>query len=181
MARKKSMTPSQRDHRRMMSYRDQHQRKWSATAESATLHPVGELLPVDFSPPIRTDQRFFRYSDDDPSFFEIDYDALIQNLVDAHKRYNQAITVALKEAYPSNWGNLVNDPPQHIRDAVGRKPIHPKLFAAMKAGNKWALGLERPSKGKKVEVPEWAAPLMPEPEVDQALAELEFDEEELAV
>jgi hypothetical protein len=181
MARKKSMTPSQRDHRRMMTYRDQHGRKWIGTAESATLHPVGELLPDGFSPPVQTDQKFFRFNDDDPGFFTIDYDALIAHIVDRHRQYNTALTASLKEAYPSNWGGLVNDPPLHVLQAVGRKPINPKLFAAMRQGNKWSLGLEKPAKGKSVEVPEWAQPLLPEPEVDPVEAEFDFDEEEFAL
>lgn len=168
--RKRNQTPSQRDYRRTMIMRDQHGRRWSATVETETLAPVGELTPAfdakhhrpEWGPaPIMPPPGVLVFSEDDVGFFRIDYEAWLEMVLGAWREYQESLTYYAQQLYGDAWYRAVKNPPSQLRNMVRRRePPNPDQVRACMQGNPFALGLRKPN-GELFARPAWADEVFP--------------------
>lgn len=154
----------QHEHLNAISWPDQHGRMWAGTINDVSGHPEGMLSPDGWRPPLARllpDQKYIKPAGGKfAPRLVIDYDAWIADWSEANRTYaNWALYVAKKQ-YPQGGAleALANKVPQLMAE-VGAPPQHVDLVKAMRAGNRWALGL--PDKfGNPAVMPEKARDLI---------------------
>jgi hypothetical protein len=128
---------SQQDYRRAAVLRDQHGRKWGTQVESETMEPCVAMTPFGWSAPMAAlvpPQKYLGTNGTEFGVIAIDYDRWIIDLSDAEREYRD---------------HLLQTARQHFG------PAATTYLKAMKAGNKWALGICKPD-GTRYPMPPWA-------------------------
>ena len=121
---------------------DQHDRKWSCLIDKRSGYPVGFLKPHGWSAPFRPPQgtNYFVFSKDEPNRFRINYEAMLEERLQAEKEHNDD-----REGKAVVRGWDPNDPEK--QDALDRiaqkrktKAVPKEVIIACMQGDPWTLG-----------------------------------------
>ncbi len=124
--------------RRPGTLTDQHGRKWSATIDKKSGYPVGVVQPQGWRGPWMPNQGFFRFKEDAPNVFDIDYAAILNQRLEAHESWAAQFRQA---ALVRGWNPDDNSKSANITELVGTKPLPVEPIVACMQGNRWMLGL----------------------------------------
>jgi hypothetical protein len=163
---------TQADRRQHATLMDKEGRKWQAVIEKDTMHPCGVISPKGWRETtgcVVPDQYKTIPDLSDPFALVIDYDKWIEDLEAAHRDYEDRMQTTAMAMDPENQGgNLyrqgidgsVYRSPSLVR-IVGKPPAPIELVRAMRAGNKWSLGLINPATRRPWPRPSWAEKFFP--------------------
>lgn len=122
---------------------DQHDRKWSGLIDKKTGYPVGVLKPHGWTAPFRPSQgtNYFIFSKDEPNRFRINYEAMLEERLQADKEHNED-----REAKAVVRGWDPEDPEkQEGLDRIAQKrktkAVAKEIIIACMQGDPWTLGL----------------------------------------
>lgn len=138
---------------------DQWGREWGSDCEKRTMHPCGPFSSR-FTAPLAVPQKYVVITDSIRAKIWIDTRRWIYDLIDAHRAYwtevqKQASRIAGTQSFKlyDQSRNFVDD---DLLRLVGKPPLPVEVLQAMRAGNRWILGLPMPD-GSPAAKPE-AAP-----------------------
>ena len=149
---------SQQDYRRAAVLRDQHGRKWGTQIESETMEPCVAMTPVDWSAPMAAlvpPQKYLRTNGTEFGVIEIDYDRWIIDLSDAEREYRDHLLQTARQHFGAAAMRAIEERDPKLKQLAGPPPSATSYVKAMKAGNKWALGILRPD-ATRYPMPPWA-------------------------
>lgn len=163
---------TQADRRKHAVFTDQFGRKWETQIEKDTMHPCTAVTPKGWreTPGCVVPDVYKTYpKPDDPFAMVILLNDWIQALEEANSAYeSSAANTAMYMSPDDNGARLfrqAEDGSVYIARAllniVGPRPASPELVKAMRAGNKWALGLTNPLAGRPYPRPKWAEKFFP--------------------
>jgi hypothetical protein len=89
----------------------------------------------------------------------IDYDQWIIDLADASREYREYLLQTAQKHFGAAAMRAIEERDPKLKSLAGPPPGALEYVRAMKAGNKWALGLLRPD-GQAYPMPPWAAPMI---------------------
>lgn len=120
-------------------FTDQHSRQFYAEADSATNQPIGELQPIDSSPPWTPPMRFAKFRRDGDLTFKWDYQSMADELAAEVAGYYEAVTkFALEHSLPEpEVGGTVD---RRLQAMFGRPPLSPEIPIAASMDDPWLLG-----------------------------------------
>lgn len=156
-------TRSFADRVRGATFRDQHGRKWSTQIDKDTGVPTVPLTPTDWRAPfpaLFAPAHVMTFPTGELGLMVIDYDRWITSNVDAWRAYqDERLFWARKEYGAAAMQVLEDGGSPKLRELAGPPPASTEFLKAMKAGNKWALGIRRDD-GTAYPVPAWAQPYL---------------------
>lgn len=168
---------TQADRRKHAVFTDQHGRKWFAVIEKDTMHPCSAITPHGGwheAEGCTVPDVYKTFPDEqDPFRMVIDYATWIADWAEARKDYDGRAATTAAFMSPDDGGTRLitfNDDEEVVamapalRKYVGETPKPVELVRAMRAGNKWALGLLNPATGKPYPRPAWAEKFAPKKE-----------------
>ena len=124
---------------------DQHEsarfpkgRPWFANIDKKSGFPVGQISPKGWSAPWLPDQGAFRFSEEDPTRFRIDYEYLLRERIEAHAEYQ---TQKEQSAVSRGWDPNSEEKQAVLESLIGKPPLPVEPVAAAMQGNSWILGL----------------------------------------
>lgn len=134
---------SNADHRRNVTLTDQHGRKWHCNEDRRTGAAVGPYEPKGWSAPWYLPQGgeypYYQRPEDEPHRLELDYDACLAQLRQAHADWEKRVRDVGIELHGQAFTE--DKPTLAVLQRVGHKPLPLEPILAMKQGNKYALGL----------------------------------------
>lgn len=117
-----------------------HGRRWSAIIDKRSGGTIGKMQPLGWRAPWMPDQSFFRFSEDDPTRFTIDYQAMLDSRLAAHEQWNAEFrSTALKRGWSPDDPEKMNS----LIELIGPKPLPVEPIVAAMQGNSWILGLSQ--------------------------------------
>jgi hypothetical protein len=163
---------TQADRRKHAVFVDQFGRKWETQIEKDTMHPCTVVTPKGWREPegCVTPEVYKSYPHvDDPFAMVIKVDEWIQALEEAQQAYEQTAANTAMFMSPDDNGSRLFRAAEDgtifiaraLRGIIGNAPAPADLVKAMKAGNKWALGLINPDTGRPYPRPKWADKFFP--------------------
>lgn len=162
---------SQANKRTYTELTDQFGRKWGTlldmTAKPAP-GPVGPIAPLGWNDPLKTPPKYLKHGKDGMLSLYIEVDKWIADIENANEAWNQLVIDTAIEMSPADGGaSLIGQGGADMAPAllrrVGRAPEAIEPVRALKAGNKFVLGLTD-------KMPAWAEPFFRK-EVKKAEAE----------
>jgi len=152
----------QEDWRRPATLRDQHDRPWATQINKETMHPCIAMTPAGWRSPLAAltpAQKYLTVPQHEFGKVFVDYDQWIIDWSDAAREYqNHLLQVARKEFGAAAMQRIEERDPK-LRLLAGPGPAAVDFVRAMKAGNKWALGIPR-ADGTPYPMPAWAASIV---------------------
>lgn len=149
-----------RDLVRFMVYRDQHGRRWSGNASRETGVPEGTVTPHGWRAPfamLYPPAKYLTYAlDGDMGLVTVDYDRWLIDTADAWSDYQNWLMQVAQKHFGAAAIQKIEEQDANLVALAGPSPMHIEFVRAMKAGNKWALGIPR-SDGTPYPMPPWAA------------------------
>lgn len=134
---------SNADRRRTVTLTDQHGRKWYCNEDIRTGAAVGPYEPKGWAAPWYLPQGgeypYYHRPEDEPFRLELDYDACLAQLRQAHADWEKRIRDVGIELHGQAFDE--HKPTLAVLQRVGPKPTAIEPIVAMKQGNKYALGL----------------------------------------
>lgn len=132
---------SQANLRRPQYMTDQHGRTWFADVEIRSGYPVGPIRPR-FDAPWHPDQSALKVDHEKPTQIRIDYEALLNERLEAHRDYHGR---AVEESASRRWpvpteGEVYSKELQLI---VGKPPAPVEPIVAAMQENSWILGFSK--------------------------------------
>jgi hypothetical protein len=163
---------TQADRRKHAVFTDQFGRKWETEIEKDTMHPCTAVTPKGWreADGCVTPDIYKTYPKiDDPFAMVINLEDWIQHLEERQRDYEQtAANTAMYMSPDDNGARLFRSAEdgtifiaRALRNIIGPIPAPPDLVRAMRAGNKWALGLINPETRKPYPRPKWADKFFP--------------------
>jgi hypothetical protein len=152
----------QQDYRRPAEFRDQHGRGWATQIDTQTMAPCVALSPYGWSAPLPAlvpPQKYLTTVDGRFGMLTIDYDQWIIDLADASREYREYLLQTAQKHFGAAAMRAIEERDPKLKSLAGPPPGALEYVRAMKAGNKWALGLLRPD-GQAYPMPPWAAPMI---------------------
>lgn len=153
---------SQADRRRTMIYRDQHGRKWSTEIDTDTMHPCVAMTPAGWRAPMPMlvpAQKYLTFTPGDFGAVTIDYDQWLIDATDANREYRDHLLETAKHHFNAGAAAAIEGRNARLLQLAGPGPAAVDFVRAMRAGNKWALGLLKPD-GSRYPMPPWAEPIV---------------------
>lgn len=157
--------PDQAAMRSHMAHTDQHGREWDCTIDNrkeSKFAPVTPPIPK-FSAPfpgLVPPQHLVRPIIGKPGRLVIDYDAWLEDVRRARKAYTEQLRDYAHQRYQGQMVAVaLENPPPDLLAMIGQPPPPLDFIRAMRAGNKWALGIRR-ADGTPYPMPPWAEPLL---------------------
>jgi len=141
---------------------DQHGRHWSTQLDQATLHPATPITPDGWDAPFAMLYPPTKYLTFPKAAFgrlTIDYDRWLIDAADAEKEYRNWLLQVARTQFGAAALQKIQENDADLRRLAGPPPASMEFIKAMKAGNKWALGLLRPD-GARYPMPPWAASIV---------------------
>ena len=129
------------DHKQL-SYRpgtcyDQHHRPYAANFCKRSGFPVGLISPKGWRAPWMPDQTFFVFREDEPTRFEINYRALLEQRLADHEQWASEFR---QSALLRGWNPDDPEKQANIMEIIGQKPLPIEPIVAAMQGNAWILG-----------------------------------------
>ena len=149
---------SQQDYRRAAVLRDQHGRRWGTQVESETMEPCVAMTPFGWSAPLPAmvpPQKYLITSGTEFGVIVIDYDRWIIDLSDAEREYRDHLLQTARQHFGAAAMRAIDERDPKLKQLAGPPPAATTYLKAMKAGNKWALGILKPD-GTRYPMPPWA-------------------------
>lgn len=168
----------QQDTMRTMEYTDQHGRTFVAVASNKTLEPCGPLTPVGWHAPLPMmvpPTKYFTFHPARVGRTVIDYDRWITDIANAEREYGVWVLQVAKREFGAAALQKIESRDHGLQMLCGPSPQSSEFVKAMKAGNKWALGIARMD-GTAYPRPAWA-----DPHVDGWIHESTYDGGEVDV
>lgn len=123
-------------------FTDQHGRRFAANYDLGNQRPIGELLPVDCSPPWLPPMRFITWERHGSFRFRWDYDAFATELSGDTAEFYQNVAIFITDHKPTLDVPEIGTPiPPEVRRILGKPPLSPALPLACAAGDPWILGV----------------------------------------
>jgi hypothetical protein len=145
MALNNGLDNDQASTRRPATLYDQHVstkypkgRPWHADVDKKSGFPVGLVRPKGWRAPWLPEQTFFKYDADEPNRFAIDYDAILNERIQALTEYQQEYD---SKAVSKGWDPSDETKRDNIEKVVGKRPLPIEPVLAAKQGNAFILGL----------------------------------------
>ncbi len=157
---------------RHMRFRDQHNRAWTTVVSVKTLEPCTVMTPQGWMAPLPMmvpPTKYFTFSPGDVGQTVINYDHWITDIANAEREYGVWVLQIAKKEFGSAALQKIESKDHGLRMLCGPPPQSSEFVKAMKAGNKWALGIPR-GDGTTYPRPAWA-----EPHYDGWIFESTFD------
>lgn len=151
----------QEDWRRPATLRDQHGRTWATQINKETLHPVIAMTPAGWRSPFATltpAQKYLKVPQHEFGMVFVDYDQWIVDWSDAEREYRDHLLQVARKEFGAAAMRAIDERDPKLRLVAGPGPQSVEFVKAMKAGNKWALGIPR-ADGTPYPMPPWAEPL----------------------
>lgn len=143
-------------------FRDQHGRPWSTAVDKETGDPAAPLTPAGWKAPFPAlfpPAHVMTFPPDAMGLMVIDYDRWIVSCSEAWRAYQDELMFWARKEFGGAAIQAVDKAHPKLREMAGPPPASVEFLKAMKAGNKWALGLLRPD-GSRYPMPPWAAELV---------------------
>lgn len=153
---------SQADRRRPAILRDQHGRRWTTQIDTETMDPCIPMTPTGWSAPLPTlvpAQKYLRTSPAEFGVVMIDYDQWLIDLAESSREYRDHLLQVAQKHFGAAAVRAIEERDDKLRQLAGPGPAAVEYVRAMKAGNKWALGLLRKD-GERYPCPPWAEPML---------------------
>lgn len=152
---------SQRERRRYIIFRDQHNRRWGGEIEKETGDPCYELQPQGWSAPIMPPSEYVRVVQLEMGRVEIAYRAWAGDLDQRRKEWRQQLETYCHGMYGEKAGEVLDAEaagkplPVALLRLVGPPPLSTGPVLACQAESRWALGFtdKRPDWAK--DYPDW--------------------------
>lgn len=138
MSRRDTADQGQPSTRRPGTLTDQHGRKWRASIDKKSGFPVGVIQPLGWLAPWMPPQGFFRFTEEEPTRMEIDYEAILNQRLQDHEQWAAGFRQA---ALVRGWDPDDKAKAMNITEIVGKKPQPVEPVVAAMQGNRWILGL----------------------------------------
>lgn len=141
---------------------DQHGRWWSTQLDQATLHPATPLTPDGWAAPFAMLYPPAKYLTVPKGAFgqlRVDYERWLIDAADADKEYRQWLLQVARTQFGAAALQKIQEGDADLRRLAGPPPASIEFIKAMKAGNKWALGIPR-FDGSAYPMPPWAAAIV---------------------
>lgn len=148
----------QQDTMRAMRFRDQHNRPYSTVVSKETMVPCTSLTPVGWDAPLPMmvpPTKYFTFDPNETGRTVIDYDRWIRDLGAAERDYRDWVLQVAKQQFGGAALQKIESRDRGLQALCGPAPQSVEYVKAMKAGNKWALGIARPD-GTPYPRPQWA-------------------------
>jgi hypothetical protein len=142
-------------------YYDQHGREYSTMQDKETGDPAAPLTPTTWKAPFPSlfpPAKYQTFAPNRPGFVKIDYDRWIIDNSEANTEYKTWVLQVARQQFGAAALQKIQENDADLRRLAGPPPASVEVIKAMKAGNKWALGLLRPD-GTRYPMPPWAADL----------------------
>lgn len=142
-------------------YRDQHGREYGTKQDKETGDPAAPLTPTTWRAPFPTlypPAKYLTFPQDRPGSVVIDYDRWIIDTNDAETEYRNWVLQVARQQFGAAALQRIQENDADLRRLAGPPPASVEVIKAMKAGNKWALGISRPD-GSRYPMPPWAVEL----------------------
>lgn len=146
---------------RTAMYYDQHGREYSTQMDILTGDPAAPLTPTTWKAPFPSlypPPKYQTFPRNRPGYVVIDYDRWIIDGAEAETEYRTWVLQVAKQQFGAAALQKIQENDADLRRLAGPPPASVEVIRAMKAGNKWALGLPRPD-GSRYPMPPWAQPL----------------------
>lgn len=150
------------DRVRPMVYRDQHGRRYGTKVDKDTGDPAAPLTPMDFRAPfpaLYPPAKYMTFPPDEAGLLLIDYDRWLVDVSDAWRGYEQELLFWARKEFAGGAMRAIEEGNPRLRELAGPPPASVEFVKAMKAGNKWALGIAKPD-GTRYAMPPWAEDLV---------------------
>lgn len=135
---------------------DQHGRRWAGMVDKETQAPM-TLRPFGWSAPLPTmvpPQQYHSY-DVQSRTFTIDYKGWLDEYAEAEREFKAFQMQVAKHHFGAAALEKIKADDADLKRLAGAPPQGIQYIKAMAAGNKWALGLQRPD-GTPYPRPAWA-------------------------
>ena len=142
-------------------YYDQHGREYSTQQDKETGDPAAPLTPTTWKAPFPTlypPAKYLTFPKHRPGTVVIDYDRWIIDTNEAETEYRTWVLQVARQQFGAAALQRIKENDADLRRLAGPPPASVEVIKAMKAGNKWALGLLRPD-GTRYPMPPWAEEL----------------------
>lgn len=142
-------------------YVDQHGREYSTQQDKETGDPAAPLTPTTWRAPYPTlypPAKYLTFPAHRPGTVVIDYDRWIIDASEAETEYRTWVLQVARQQFGAAALQKIQERDADLRRLAGPPPASVEVIKAMKAGNKWALGLRRPD-GSRYAMPPWAQEL----------------------
>lgn len=140
---------------------DPHGREWATKIDKETGHPAAPVTPTTWKAPYPTlypPAKYQVFTDDRPGYMGIDYDRWIIDTSEAETEYRTWVLQVAKQQFGAAAMQKIKENDADLQRLAGPPPASVEVIKAMKAGNKWALGILRPD-GTRYPMPPWAEAL----------------------
>lgn len=117
-----------------------HGRRWSAIIDKRSGGVIGKMQPLGWRAPWSPDQAFFRFSEDEPNVFTIDYQAMLDSRLAAHEQWHAEFR---STAHKRGWNPDDAEKLNSLIELIGPKPLPIEPIVAAMQGNSWILGLSQ--------------------------------------
>lgn len=145
MALQNGLDQDQANTRRPGTFYDDHTsqrfpkgRPWFSNIDKRSGAPVGLMRPKGWSAPWLPDPTSFKYSEDEPNRFTIDYESILNERLSDHAAYQ---TMKEAAAVARGWDPTLPEKQAVLEALVGKPPLPVEPIAAAMQGNSWMLGL----------------------------------------
>ena len=143
-------------------FRDQHGRPYSTAVDKETGDPAAPLTPAGWKAPfpaLYPAAQYQTFPREQMGLRVIDDDRWIVDVADGWKQYREELLFWARKEFGGAAIRAVDEGHPKLRELAGPPPASVEFVKAMKAGNKWALGLLRPD-GTRYPMPPWAADIV---------------------
>ena len=143
-------------------FRDQHGRPYSTQVDKETGDPAAPLTPTNWRAPfpaLYPAPKYQTFPRDSMGMMVIDYDRWLIDVSDAWKEYSQELQFWARKEYGGAAMRALEEGNPRLRELAGPPPASVEFVRAMRAGNKWALGILKPD-GSRYPMPPWAADIV---------------------
>ena len=113
-------------------------RPWDASIDKKSGYPTGSISPKGWKAPWLPPITSFKFSEEEVNRFVIDYDALLNERIEAHADYQ---TQKEQSAVSRGWDPNSEEKQAVLESLIGKPPLPIEPIVAAMQGNSWMLGL----------------------------------------
>lgn len=152
----------QPDYRRSAILRDQHGRRWATQVDKDTGDPCVAMTPTGWKAPyamLVPPQKYLKTLPGEFGVIHIDYDQWILDHAEGAREYRDHLLMVARKEFGAAAMRAIDERDPKLKQLAGPPPGAVDFIRAMKAENKWALGMPR-ADGSPYPCPPWAIPMV---------------------